>query len=121
MIYPVHHIPGRLRIRSRRTKGDTQAAEALQRRIAAIDGVEKVTVSVLTGSAVIEYACDRVTGLGILGQLDGLRYGAGPGALAVPQAPADAADLGLLAGKLVGAVAQAVVERSALALVSALI
>lgn len=75
MIHPVHHIPGRLRIKSPLIKGKPRAAEALRSRIRAIAGVGLVEINPLTGSAVIEYCRETVTGLGILHQLDGLRYG----------------------------------------------
>lgn len=125
MIYPVHHIPGRLRIKNQRIKGNAYAAVALRRRIQAIAGVDAVTVSALTGSALIEYSPERITGLGILHQLDGIRYGADREASLAPQIRQDAPGCRSaperLTDRLIEAVAQAMVERTATALVKGLI
>ena len=118
MIYPVHHIPGRLRIKNPAIKGNQGAADALRARICAIHGVGRIEVSTLTGSVVIEYCRETVTGLGILQQLDDMRYGLGQ-EVWVAQKPASGCDT--VAEKLIGNVAQAVVGRSAAALVAALI
>lgn len=115
MIYPVHHLPGRLRIRSPLAKGDPRAAAALCGRIRAIAGVRLVEVNPLTGGAVIEYCRDTVTGLGILRQLDGQRYGADYELRLTPRFEAPMADK--LAHKLLGAVTQTLVEHSVAALI----
>lgn len=119
MIHPVHHIPGRLRIKSPLIKGKPHAAEALRGRIGAITGVVSVEISSLTGSAVIEYCRNTVTGLGILHKLDELRYGPGQEVSVAPQVVAPEA--GMLSDKFMAGVAQALVERSAVALVAALV
>lgn len=118
MIYPVHHIPGRLRIKSPLIKGNPRAADSLRIRIGTIAGVGRIDMNPLTGSIVIEYCPETVTGLGILQQLDGIRYGLGQEVRVAPQA---ALDSGTLTEKFLGNVAQALAERSAAALLAVLI
>lgn len=115
MIYPVHHVPGRLRIKNPAIKGNARAAQAWCRRIKAIVGVNSVEVSPLTGSAVIGYCPESVTGLAILNQLDGQRYGAGQEVWVAPPPETPLAD------RFLGTMAQTLAERSAAALLAALL
>jgi hypothetical protein len=51
----VHHVPGRLRLRSAALKGDARAGEGIQERLAVIAGVHSVTVNPKTGSLLLQY------------------------------------------------------------------
>ena len=51
----VHSIPGRTRLRATDIKGDPSALEALRTAIEAAPAVRNVSVSVLTGSLVVEH------------------------------------------------------------------
>lgn len=121
MIYPVHHIPGRLRIKSPLIQGNPSAGAALRGRLLAIAGVAAVEVSSRCGSAVIDYCRDRVTGLGILQQLDGVPHGRGQEVWLVPPEGMPALAAGAPAGEGMGATARAVLERTATALAAGLI
>jgi Heavy metal associated domain 2 len=51
----VHHVPGRMRLRSSALKGDVLAIAALRCRLADIAGVTAVTTNACTGSVLLEY------------------------------------------------------------------
>ena len=53
----VHHVPGRLRLRSASLKGDAhaRAREETRRHLAAVRGVTSVTANPCTGSLVVKY------------------------------------------------------------------
>jgi copper chaperone CopZ len=51
----VHHLPGRLRLRSAVLKGNTFASEEARRHLAQIDGVTSVRANPATGSVLLEY------------------------------------------------------------------
>jgi copper chaperone CopZ len=64
----VHHVPGRLRLRSAALKGDARAGEEIKERLAAIAGIRSLTVNPKTGSLLLEYdpaviAPERIVGL----------------------------------------------------------
>jgi hypothetical protein len=51
----VHHLPGRLRLRSAVLKGDPQVAAKAKWRLGQIRGVTSVTANPCTGSLLLEY------------------------------------------------------------------
>jgi hypothetical protein len=51
----VHHLPGRLRLRSAALKGNARAGEDIKGRLAAIAGLRSVTANPETGSLLLEY------------------------------------------------------------------
>ena len=57
----VHVLPGRVRLRTPHLVGRPREAEALQRRLARLDGVHEVAVSAVSGSVCVRFAADRVT------------------------------------------------------------
>jgi hypothetical protein len=57
-----HHVPGRLRIKTSKVKGKDSHAEALRTLLGAHNGIRRVDVSTLTGSVVIEYERELLTG-----------------------------------------------------------
>jgi hypothetical protein len=51
----VHHLPGRLRLRSAELKGNARAGEEARHRLAAVEGVTSVQANPCTGSLLVEY------------------------------------------------------------------
>jgi hypothetical protein len=51
----VHHLPGRLRLRSALLKGNARASEETQRHLAEIGGIRSASTNPLTGSVLLEY------------------------------------------------------------------
>jgi hypothetical protein len=51
----VHHLPGRLRLRSTSLKGDARAIEEAREDLAQIEGMISVTANPCTGSLLLEY------------------------------------------------------------------
>lgn len=56
----IHHIPGRLRVRTQAIKNDRAAATQLQNSLAAIPGVTSASANALTGSTIGTYNTKRV-------------------------------------------------------------
>lgn len=121
MIFPVHHTPGRLRVKSPLIKDNPRQAEVLCRQLQAIAGVHAVTASPVTGSAVIKYAPDAITAPDLFNALDRLGYPLGQGIGSGPQPVGLAGNFERLGEKIVESLVQTMVERSAVALVTALI
>ncbi len=121
----VHHIPGRLRVRSGTVRRDESRAAAVKRLLSEQPGVRSVEPNTLTGSivvnydpaatthdAVLELLCDR----GYLSQTAAPRVPLSASALAPsPQVAQD------IAKKVATSLVEAAVERSLLALVAAMI
>ena len=55
MILLVHDLPGRLRFRTSRVKGDRRAAAALRRRARALPGITRAILNPVTGSLILHY------------------------------------------------------------------
>jgi hypothetical protein len=66
MSYYVHHIPGRLRIKTPSLKGNPAKACELEQQLKAIYGAEAVYANALTGSVLINYDTGSVSGDEIL-------------------------------------------------------
>ena len=121
MVEPVHHIPGRLRIKSRHFKTFPKEAARLAGRIEQMRGVRSVALSALTGSMVIYYD-PRTIDEGVL--LGALRAQV-PAAQALGEASSPAKRLVPLAGRvgasIASAILQTVLERSAVAFIVGLV
>jgi Heavy metal associated domain 2 len=122
-----HHVPGRIRVKVPTLKKNDAAAKEVRHMLQGLDGVTAVETSALTGSIVVHYGKDLRDSDSILstlrqqGYLDAVTAPAtgGPDEKAV--FPAVSA-VGEAFGKaLFGALVEKVIERSALALVAALI
>lgn len=62
MSYYIHHVPGRLRVKSRSLRCNAQRVKALADELLTLDGVEEVSVSQKTGSVIVRYdtqCCDQ--------------------------------------------------------------
>src|SRR6516165_6193351 len=51
----IHHIPGRMRVKLPRAKGNQQLLQQIQHSISPLPGVNKVTINPATGSMLVEY------------------------------------------------------------------
>lgn len=54
----MHFVPGRVRLKLPRLKGDASLAQDVQRTLAALPGIQGVEVSALTGSVLVHYDLD---------------------------------------------------------------
>jgi hypothetical protein len=130
MIHPVHHIPGRLRLRVPAIKHCDRHAHAVGDVLRQTDGVLHHALSRVTGSVVVHYAPERLDPQGLLDRLRAALPAPAPGtalALLPTVAPLQPTYGGgrSLAQRLGSAVASSLteklIERSAAALVAALL
>ncbi|MBU1190080.1 MAG: heavy-metal-associated domain-containing protein [Gammaproteobacteria bacterium] len=123
----IHHVPGRLRVRDARLKRNADGIAAVQSLVSAIDGVLDVSVSTVTGSVVITYDRDLTCPHALLDELKQRgccnHTSALPTAAAPKQAVSNAlSNAGNAMGKAVfGVMVEKLVERSAMALIGALL
>jgi len=113
----VHHVPGRIRVRSKAFRCRSEKARAAQTRLLALTGVRQVRVNPHAGSITVHYDA------ALLEQPDLLSVLEQCGCLgATGRSDEVSRKAGELLGKaLVGAFVQKAVEQSARTLVSALI
>jgi nitrate reductase NapAB chaperone NapD len=126
MAHYIHHIPGRLRVRSATIKGKPRQAEAAQRAVLRMPGVLSAEVSTTTGSIVVTYDVQAVNPDTLLPALQELTGIGGDVALNTAsgriQATKDSQGTLSLIGKTVaGILVEKMVERSATALIAAFI
>lgn len=69
MSYYCHQVPGRLRVKSPRLKGNPEAGNALQGLLQDLPGLLETTVNPLTGSLVVTFDPARLRGEQILERL----------------------------------------------------
>ena len=74
MSYYVHHVQGRLRVKTPFIKNDLQNAQAVQRLLKRTHGINDTTVNTLTGSAVILYDPKLISSKEILDILNEAGY-----------------------------------------------
>lgn len=119
----IHHVPGRLRIRTPKLKRDAGRAKAAEQLLQSIDGVISVRANEVTGSITLTYERDTVSSEEILRTLalhgyyepEAVRHADG-------QLHDMAARTGDTLGKMLfGFVVKEAVERSAVALIGALL
>lgn len=127
MVSYVHHVPGRLRIKMAGLKHNTRAAAEIERLLGEFPGILRCEASTVTGSVIVGYDpgvtdTDRI--------IDHLKVHAGiyvDSAVRIATAGEDAlgrtlSAVGEAAGKaLFGFVVEKAMERSAIALIGALL
>lgn len=74
MAYYVHHVPGRLRIKTATLKKNSSRARQLKLCLEEMHGVLEVNVSIITGSMVIKYDAGAVSSTAIMTDLHGQGY-----------------------------------------------
>jgi hypothetical protein len=126
MLY-IHHVPGRLRLQMPQLKGNRQVAKAACDNVIAIPGVEEARVSPVTGSLVIAYDQQQLTPAVLWQSLCERGLASGPPPIqegTVTRVQIDplggAADESLV-GLVAGVILNRLLERSAAALIGALI
>jgi copper chaperone CopZ len=117
MSHYIHHVPGRLRIRSGSFRCDPVSARLAEGELLATEGVREVRVNLRAGSITVHYEPERLTRAQILERLEqvgclGASIRTDSGATRVHE---------VFGKALVGAVMQKAVERSAVRLVSVLL
>jgi hypothetical protein len=123
MSHYVHHVTGRLRVRSPLVKRNAGKASAAQQTLIAFDGVTDVDVSTVTGSITVYYDRDVLSGDHVLQLLTSTGFVSSAVAISGP-APTNA--MAERVGEKVGKAALAfvlekVIERSAVALIAAIV
>jgi hypothetical protein len=121
MIHYIHHVPGRLRAKIPAVKGSAANAHRVKAHLGYIEGVHAIEANTLTGSVTLRYDATRITGDALLAELRGLQL--------VPEvAPSTelfvhrgGAGADAIANKVAGKIFETVLERSAIALIGALI
>lgn len=113
----VHHLPGRLRLRSAALKGNSSASDEARARFAIITGVTSVTANLCTGSLLVEYdpavlAPEQV--------IDALAHHSCFAAAAQQSPERDGGWVDRLASVVEGWIVDALAERLTLAVISAL-
>ena len=66
MTYYVHSVPGRLRVKIPRVKGNALRAAEVEKLLEGVSGVRSGTASMVTGSVVVSYDPEQVDADGIL-------------------------------------------------------
>jgi copper chaperone CopZ len=119
----IHHVPGRLRIRTPLLKRDNERARAAEEFLQSIEGVTSVRANTVTGSITLTYECGIVGSEAILDAAARRGYYRPEAARhADGQLHDMAARTGDTLGKMVfGFVVKEAVERSAVALIGALL
>jgi hypothetical protein len=113
----VHHVPGRLRLRSALLRGDVNRSELARRDLAAVEGVTSVAANPCTGSLLVEYDTAVMPPDKIIDVLTSRGYNA---ATAEERDEPRAGWADHLAGAVKDWVIGAVADRLALALIAAL-
>ncbi len=112
----IHHVPGRLRVRTQAFRCQPSRIRAAADRLAGLDGIQEVAANAQAGSITVHYDPQLRTQAELLGLLEdfgcaGVRRTAG----------AEESQVASLFGKaLIGALAQNLAQRSVLGLVSVL-
>jgi hypothetical protein len=124
----IHHVPGRLRIKSSRLKHNSEESAAVRELMSPIRGIADIQVNSVTGSVLIGYDKEAIKADVIIELLK--QHGYCGHAAELPIARGGAADTltqalaraGQTLGKVaVGVMIEKLAERSAVALIGALI
>jgi copper chaperone CopZ len=118
LLHCAHHVPGRLRLRSSVIKGNVRRAGSVEGALRSLEGVYSVAANTLTGSVVIEYDAAVLAVPAIRDHLKAAGFEV-TDALETPR-PQLANAKPQLGERLVTSVVETIVERSAVALISAL-
>nr|MBS0019492.1 hypothetical protein [Gammaproteobacteria bacterium] len=120
----VHYVPGRLRVKCLLLKGNANRAEAVTQLLSAEEGIASCEVNPITGSVLVRYDESATSAYRVLDLLKRGGYiGPGVDLHAQNRSPEKtASDVGTIVSKAVmGALVERVVERSAVALVGAIL
>jgi heavy-metal-associated domain-containing protein len=123
MTYYYHDVPGRLRVKSPKLKGDHTQCRSVQDFVASHDGVHAVAANPVTGSVVVNYDPKCTTSKGIMEILSQGGYFHPEKAVTTDRyINSSAQKVGHLVGKAVlGACVEKMFEGSALSLITVLL
>lgn len=114
----IHHIAGRLRLKLPQIRKEPQRAREIQSATGRINGVTSVEANIVTGSLLIRYDKDKVDVETIMSSMREMGLPSAPArARAAQHRPAPSP----LADKVVNVLVEKLIERSAIALVGALL
>jgi len=120
MTHYVHHVPGRLRVKSPALKKNERQAKLVKEYLDSMNGVLSADVSTVTGSIVIKYDAFLVEGKTILNSLHAMGYA--QNATPHREVYSSGMDVGQkVSDTVVNKLLETVIERSAVALIAALI
>ncbi|SEL31357.1 HMA2 domain-containing protein [Nitrosovibrio tenuis] len=117
----VHHVPGRLRVKTQALKNNLSGARQVKSCMETVRGVLETEVSTITGSVVIKYDACLVSSTTILETLRDQGCIQNAHCLAAHQAVHRTHPAQKLADTLVAKLIETAVERSAIALIAAII
>ena len=126
MTHYFHHVPGRLRVKSPLLKGSERIARTVRDHMAQLSGVTSAEVSTVTGSVIVRYDASAVTAEALLHELHtlGIAGHTTPqhdAQVAQPRNGAGALFSERVADQVASRVVETLIERSAIALIGALI
>jgi len=123
MTHYIHHVPGRLRVKTAAVKGSERNARRVREHFSRREGVQAVEANVVTGSVIVRYDAAAIGGEVLIGELRGLALvpEAPPRREVVVQRSGEPPLAQHIAGKVGSKIVEIVIERSALALIGALI
>lgn len=123
MTHYLHHVPGRLRVRSAAIKRNPAKAEAVQAALSELDGVLEVEVRPVTGSITVHYDGESCTMQDLVGLMKARGYIPASAPTETPNAAFDGLtpQTSQVARFVAGMAVEKVLERSATALIAALI
>jgi copper chaperone CopZ len=122
MSHYIHHVPGRLRVKTQLIKGNEARAKAAKEHLSNVNGVRETDVNTLTGSIIIWYDVGLATSMTIL---DSLRHVG-----VIQHVTTQTVSTGAVRGNaivekvgetVVNKIVEMVIERSAILLIGALI
>ena len=70
----IHHVPGRLRVRSPALKNNIEQIQSIEQSLAGINGIKALHLNTLTGSIVVNYDVRCIDGVHILSRLKEHRH-----------------------------------------------
>jgi hypothetical protein len=117
----VHHVPGRLRVKTLAFKRNESGARQIKYYLEGMRGVLDAEINILTGSIVVKYDVCLVSSTTILNILRDQGYIQNSHCLTANQAAHRTHRAQKIADTLVAKLIETVVERSAIALIAAVI
>jgi copper chaperone CopZ len=117
----VHSVPGRLRVRAAQLRGQQTRAAQVRHRLEALQGIQSVTVSTVTGSILISYDSAMLSLNAVWAALRDLDCAPQGAAALSGSGGANAAWVGNATDALIEGLVQKVAEASAMALLRAFI
>lgn len=119
----MHHVPGRVRFKLLQLKGQARRAEEVEKAVRQMKGVRSIEANTVTGSLLIHYDVTEVESYVFLDGMKKtlLQFGAMSSSCAQLNASSCFTAGGVVTDKLVGALLEKLIERSAVAIVGALL